>query len=319
MMNKSCNLTTENVMLIRMVMDLPVFIIGLILNTIALVVFCRKGKWTEIKIYMTNLVISDVLLLFFLPFKMYSYNYEWMLETDLCRLLVSVYYVNMYVSILTITTISIDRYIAIKHPFRAKSIRSPLEAGVLCILIWITVCTLSVGFFKHSFHFQKNSTAFKCFQKDEIFEMPFVYVTEIVGFVLPLITVFYCSAQSVYTLLKAQHIGPHEENSRSIHMLTTNAVVFVVCFTPFHVGFLLKFLVQIYSNDNCSLGQKVHIFFHAADWLASTNCCLDAVFYYFAAKEFRDSVFSPMQNNAQGTTQRDTQSFQMSSLSVLES
>ncbi|XP_041127203.1 lysophosphatidic acid receptor 6-like [Polyodon spathula] len=317
MVNKTCNLTTE-MWIVRSVMYIPVFVIGLILNTIALGVFCRKGRRTETKIYMTSLVISDILLLFFLPFKIYSYNHEWTLGPDMCRLLVSVYYVNMYVSILTITAISIDRYIAIKHPFRAKSIRSPLEAGVLCILIWITVCTLSAVFYKHSFRYHANSAGFKCFQKDEVFYTPFVFVTEIVGFVLPLIAVIYCSAQSVYTLLKNQHISPQGENSRSIRMLVTNAVVFVVCFTPFHIGFLLKFLVQIYSNDNCSLDQKVITFFHAADWIASTNCCLDAVFYYFAAKEFRDSVLSPVQNNAQGNTQRDTQTFQMSSMSVLE-
>ncbi|MGH0169939.1 UNVERIFIED_CONTAM: hypothetical protein FKN15_058146 [Acipenser sinensis] len=316
-MNKSCNLTAENVRLIRMAMELPVFVIGLVLNGIALVVFCCKGRWTETQIYMTNLVISDFALLLSLPFKMYSYTHQWTFGNDLCALLVTVYYANMYVSILTIAAISFDRYITIKHPFRAKRMRSPLKAGVLCILIWITVGTLSASFYMESVHDHKNQSEFKCFQKDseEPFSRAFLLVLEIFGFVVPLITVAYCSAQSICTLQKEQHVSSQEEKTRSVRIIASNGVVFFLCFTPFHVGLLLKFLIQtLSSQDYCNLLQKAHTFLHVADCIASTNCCLDAIGYYFVAKAFRTNIVSPVQKNAQRIIRQNTHPCQLSAV-----
>ncbi|KAI1235686.1 hypothetical protein IHE44_0001766 [Lamprotornis superbus] len=58
---------------------------------------------------------------------------------ELCQLTETMYFINMLVSIYIISFISIDRYIAIKHPLKARTFRSPSKAALLCGLLWVLV------------------------------------------------------------------------------------------------------------------------------------------------------------------------------------
>ncbi|KAF7692557.1 hypothetical protein HF521_010167 [Silurus meridionalis] len=98
----------------------PVFIVGLILNTLVLWRFTRIPKWTETHIFMLNLLLADLLLTLFLPFRIFE-TYCPIKPTRFCTFLISVHYINMYVSIFTITAISVHRYIAIRFPMHSKS------------------------------------------------------------------------------------------------------------------------------------------------------------------------------------------------------
>ncbi|XP_010003393.1 PREDICTED: G-protein coupled receptor 35-like [Chaetura pelagica] len=55
------------------------------------------------------------------------------------------YFINMVMSIYIISFISIDRYIAIKHPLKARIFRSPSRAALLCGLLWVSVITAYLG------------------------------------------------------------------------------------------------------------------------------------------------------------------------------
>ncbi|XP_028650206.1 G-protein coupled receptor 35-like isoform X1 [Erpetoichthys calabaricus] len=291
MNTSNCNLTlTDGVHLFQMVFYIPVFILGLIFNISALVMFFWKQKnWTDTLIYLTNLSISDCILLFALPFKMHSYNTEWEATTlSFCQFLVSSYYVNMYVSILTVTVISIVRYVAIKFPFKAKTIQSRRKAIIVCILLWLTVCSLSAVFHLVDTP-EKNTTQIKCFQKNTSKPLPlsFILVLEIVGFFGPFLIITFCSVQIICTLSKYNAMSSGRERTKSIRIIAANFVVFLVCFAPFHLGFLFKFLVETLRPNNCQLLQGFHTFVHIASCIANANCCLDVFCYYFILKDFR--------------------------------
>ncbi|XP_062902003.1 uncharacterized protein LOC134345377 isoform X2 [Mobula hypostoma] len=121
MCNSSNTTEFEVVRTFRYVVHIPTFILGLVVNSAALGMICfRLKNWTETVIYMTNLIFSDILLLFSLPFKMYAYKKKntWHLGARFCQFVESLYFVNTYGTILLIMLISLDRYIAIKHPFK---------------------------------------------------------------------------------------------------------------------------------------------------------------------------------------------------------
>ncbi|XP_045908696.1 G-protein coupled receptor 55 isoform X2 [Micropterus dolomieu] len=101
---------------------IPIFPFGLVLNVVALFVFCIfLRKWTESTIYMTSLALMDLLLLFPLPFKMHATNHFWPAYLQpLCSVLESLYFFGIYGSIYTIMCIAVDRWVAICHPFKAK-------------------------------------------------------------------------------------------------------------------------------------------------------------------------------------------------------
>ncbi|XP_061096503.1 G-protein coupled receptor 55-like [Conger conger] len=281
---------TEEVKTVQMVLSVPTFVLGLMGNVAVLAMFfCRRGQsWTYMMVYITNMALADCTNLVFLPFRMYFYRNELPLEMiDFCLVLISVYFVNMYVSIYTITAISVVRYLGIKYPFKAKEILSPWKALLVCAFIWVLLCSLST-----CFHFVdtpgKNATHITCFQKNRETPLPihFILALELLGYALPLITMSFCSVQVIRTLSKQTRASSQmDKKIQCIRIMAANWVVFVVCFTPIHFGFLFKYIVESHWKDNCDLLNGAHNFLHFSFVIANMNCCLDAFSYYFATKD----------------------------------
>nr|XP_015216414.1 PREDICTED: G-protein coupled receptor 55-like isoform X2 [Lepisosteus oculatus] len=293
-MNISSNCTptiTEGVRTLLTIIYIPTFILGVLGNVTVLVIFVRgRRHWNDMMTYMTNISIADCFVLISLPFKIYSYYSTWTLPS-LCFVFVSSYYVNMYVSIQTVTAISVVRYIAIKYPFKAQAIMSPWKALIVCILIWVLNCTVSSQFHLVDAPENPNKTDddFRCFQKNtkKPLPLPFILILEIVGFLLPFSLMTFSSLQVIRTLSKQKQVG---EKTQCIRIITTNLTIFAVCFIPFHLGFLLKYIIETHAHDSCDLLQGIHNFVHISMCIANTNCCLDSFCYYFVTKDFWKSA-----------------------------
>ncbi|XP_029473174.1 G-protein coupled receptor 35-like [Rhinatrema bivittatum] len=291
------NITVTNaVQLFQMIIYIPVFFFGIIFNSLAFWVFCCKLQgWTEARIYMTNLIVADCCLLFTFPFRFYSYRYEWALKEEFCIALMFIYFVNMYMSILTITTISVDRYLAIRYPLKSKYLRSPMKAAILCGLLWIFM----IAFCLYGALTARMEKITFCFQKTSVDPMkPFVILT-VVGFFIPLIILIFCSLNVIRSLMKKECTSLHETKSikKIIQVISINLAVFIICFFPVHIGYLLKFAVESVSTS-FSVVQNVHIFLHLAICLSDSNCCLDIFCYYFLSKEVWEASFLKFKSKA---------------------
>ncbi|KAG7319751.1 hypothetical protein KOW79_016894 [Hemibagrus wyckioides] len=268
----------------------PVFILGLVLNFSALWCFKRTPQWTDTHIYMLNLLLTDFLLTLFLPFRIIE-TFRPMKLTGLCTFLICVHYTNMYASIFTITAISIHRYSAVRFPIWNKSSgasearRKKIASGT-CLFIWLFVIILCI-IFSPNMHSDKLRTCYV--RKDaEKMSYQFLLVLEILGYLLPIVTITTCSTQTIRTLLKSlKDIREHTEEEiidkrkNVIAIITANMIVFIVCFTPIHAGYLVRYFSE--------LNNTVRYFYEVSEWLATTNCCLDSVGYYFLLKKvFRD-------------------------------
>lgn len=265
----------------------PVFILGLIMNTSALWYFRRIPRWTDIRIYMLNLLLADLLLTLFLPFRIIE-TYCPMKQTYFCTILICVHYLNMYVSIFTITAISIHRYMAIRFPMqnktsRASEARRKKITGGICAFIWLVLLTLTISFRQN----MAPKVLKTCYERNgrEQMSIKFLLVLEVLGYLLPIFTVTTCSTQAIWTLLRSfKDISQCSEKEiidqrkSVVAIITANMIVFIVCFTPVHVGYLLRYIFKESS-------ESVHIFYDVAEWLATTNCCLDSVGYYFLLKK----------------------------------
>eukprot|EP00069_Balaena_mysticetus_P006484 bmy_05067T0 len=100
-----------------------IFIVGLVGNIIALYVFLGiHRKRNSIQIYLLNVAIADLLLIFCLPFRiMYHINQnKWTLGVILCKIVGTLFYMNMYISIILLGFISLDRYIKINRSVQQR-------------------------------------------------------------------------------------------------------------------------------------------------------------------------------------------------------
>ncbi|CAN8199579.1 unnamed protein product, partial [Coccothraustes coccothraustes] len=269
---------------VQLGLSIPTFILGLVLNSLALSVFCCFWrKQTKTSVYMISLVLADVLLLLSLPPKLY-YSVT-RVPGLLCSFIQAPYFVNTYISIFIIVCITVDRYICIRHPFEGRAKQSPRWAVVVCCFIWAAAWICSIPIFV----FQKKEPI-KCFHNmsSQTWSVPFIVSVEIFGFLIPLAVMVFCSAQTIWILLNHNTHDKKKkaEESGSLRVIVINLVVFLVCFTPVHLGILLQCLVRQHVIVGCRMKQTISLFLQVSMTFANLNCCLDAIFYYFAAKEF---------------------------------
>ncbi|NXY16752.1 GPR35 protein, partial [Atrichornis clamosus] len=271
----------DGIVLLQLVVYIPVLTLGIPLNTIAFWVFCCKLKrWTETKVYMINLIIADSFLLFTLPFLLYFTKYKHPID-QLCYAIQNIYFTNMPMSILIITLIAIDRYIAIKFPLRAKILRSPLKSASICGFLWITLIIYSYLHPKLQHKWEGS-----CFRRQSLEPSYLSLFSIICGYFIPLGIVIFCSVQVIRCLKNKMATSPHEVKlfQKAVHIVSVNLCVFTVCFSPFYISLLLRFAVDVAGAS--SLLSGVTSFIKISACLANCNCCLDAFCYYFAAKEF---------------------------------
>uniref|UniRef100_A0A672MX30 G protein-coupled receptor 55 n=1 Tax=Sinocyclocheilus grahami TaxID=75366 RepID=A0A672MX30_SINGR len=286
------NCSTKDVDTLTQKLDLviyvPVLVFGLALNIAALVVFCRLlRKWTESSIYMTNLALMDLLLLLQLPFKMHAAHHKWAEDTKLfCSFLESLYFVAMYGSIYTIVCIAIDRYIAINHPFRAKQVRSKKNALIVCIFIWVFVMAMTSPIYTFREKKMGNFTCFHGFSKNG-WSTGIIVCLEVFGFLLPAAVLVACSIQSVRTL-KASKNSDHKRQA-GVRIIYSSLAAFLVPFTPCHVAIFLQYLVRNGFISDCKQQKNIALFIQVSINIANVTCCLDALCYYFIAKEVRST------------------------------
>ncbi|XP_075386156.1 G-protein coupled receptor 35-like [Tenrec ecaudatus] len=282
-MNTSCNSTLQDWPpldnYVAKAYTGTLLVLGLLLNGLALwVLCCRLPQWTETRVYMTNLAAADLCLLCSMPFMLHSMKRQE--DTLLCQLSQAIYLVNRYMSISLVTAIAVDRYLALRHPLRARGLRSPRQAATVCALLWALVTSSLVlrwvlgtqeGSFCFSSSSKKSSTT----------------LFSLLGFYLPLALLVFCSLQVLLSLARRPTTDPAqaEATCKAARMVWANLVVFVVCFLPLHVV-LTVHLGMV--SPSCAWRSRFRCLIYFTSRLSDANCCLDAICYYYMAKEFQE-------------------------------
>ncbi|XP_076405754.1 G-protein coupled receptor 35 isoform X2 [Peromyscus maniculatus bairdii] len=301
-MNATCNSSStwpDSITYIFTTYSALLLVLGLLLNGLALWVFCsRMHQWTETRVYMTNLAVADLCLLCSLPFMLYSLRDT--SDTPICQLSQGIYLVNRYMSISLITAIAVDRYVAVRHPIRARELRSPRQAAAVCVTLWVVVVISLVV--RWRLGLQEGGFCFRNHSRQNSSTIAF----SLLGFYLPLAIVVFCSLQVVTALAQrpTSDVGQTEATRKATHMVWANLAVFIFCFLPLHVVLTVQFSM---GANTCAARYTFSRALSITSRLSDSNCCLDAICYYYMAKEFQDASMSAMSSNTPHKSQ-DSQS-----------
>ncbi|CAI9614307.1 unnamed protein product, partial [Staurois parvus] len=88
---------------------------------------------------MLNLAIADTLLVSVLPFYI-VYRFlenDWIFGEGMCHFVTAAFCCNMYCSVLLMTSISVDRFLAVVYPVRSLPWRTVTRAWLVCGVIWV--------------------------------------------------------------------------------------------------------------------------------------------------------------------------------------
>lgn len=279
-----------------------VFVVGLIMNVIAMYIFsCTLKVRNETTTYMMNLVVSDLLFVLTLPLRViYFIQQDWPFGGLLCKLSVSLFYTNMYGSILFLTCISVDRFLAIVYPLRSRELRTKRNAKIVCVAVWVLVLSgsLPTGFLLDSTPRQdNNSSARFCFEnfsskqwKSHLSKV--VIFIETVGFLIPLLLNVVCSAMVLQTLRRPQTVtrGGKLNKTKILRMIMVHLLIFCFCFIPYNVNLVFYSLVRTKILEGCAAETVVRTIYPIALCLAVTNCCFDPIVYYFTSETIQNSI-----------------------------
>uniref|UniRef100_A0A8C2KCW2 Lysophosphatidic acid receptor 6b n=2 Tax=Cyprinus carpio TaxID=7962 RepID=A0A8C2KCW2_CYPCA len=298
MNNSSCTNDDFKYVLYSSVFSI-VFVLGLFFNVVAMYIFvCRLKMRNETTTYMLNLVVSDTLFVFSLPFRMFYFiNRKWPFGDALCKISVALFYTNMYGSILFLTCISMDRYLAIVYPFASRTLRTKRNAKIACSVIWVVLLSgsLTAGFMMDTTSYTNNQTyCFENYSNSQWKSMvsKVVVFMETLGFLIPLMINFICSMRVLQTLRHPETInrGGQLNKAKILRMIVVHLLIFCFCFIPYNVNLVFYTLVRSQVITNCTVESVVRTIYPIAFCIAVTNCCFDPVIYYFTSETIQNSI-----------------------------
>lgn len=285
-----------------------VFVVGLITNVAAIYIFtCTLKLRNETTTYMMNLVVSDLLFVFTLPLRVFYFiNLDWPFGRVLCKLSVSLFYTNMYGSILFLTCISVDRFLAIVHPLRSRGLRTKRNAKIVCVAVWVLVLSGSIptGFKLETTSPHKTNNTF-CFDNFSSNQWKFhlskvVIFIETVGFIIPLLLNMVCSAMVLQTLRRPQaiiHRGKFNK-TKVLRMIIVHLLIFCFCFIPYNINLIFYALVRSKTLNGCFVESVVRTIYPISLCIAVSNCCFDPIIYYFTSETIQNSIKRRSQSRA---------------------
>ncbi|XP_041638453.1 lysophosphatidic acid receptor 6 [Cheilinus undulatus] len=284
----SCYNETNHIKVVPVVMYSFIAIIGFILNSIALVVFCSNGRSrSQTIVYMTNLAIADLLLILTLPMRIYYHLGYNLLSQWLCNILGLVLKANMYSSIYLLMSICFDRCLAVTLPMSARVQGLRKKAPLVCFGIWLLTFGASIPIYFSKHINNSTETQRHCFDSLPVFAInPFVVIpTLVLGFGVPLVLMLICSWFLIRAVRRSTVAQTDLVDSSKISkMIITSLLIFVISFVPYHATLLLLSLNR--ENIPCPmLAAHRHSLM-----VACFNTVLDPVAYYFTTDTFRKKV-----------------------------
>lgn len=148
-MIEDCEATNKALYKFYAAVMIVIFILALPLNASVLHLFIFKLKFWKTNsnnVFLFNLVLADILLLFCLPIKAHNFiNGERRSENDVvCKAMLFMLFLNRGASIAFLTVTSIDRYFNVVHPGRKNLLKALKKSPQISILIWLLLLPLTV-------------------------------------------------------------------------------------------------------------------------------------------------------------------------------
>ncbi|NXD82445.1 PAR4 protein, partial [Halcyon senegalensis] len=265
-----------------------VFLVGLPSNGLALWVLASRAEKLTSTVFLMNLAAADLLLVSVLPFKIFYYflGNNWLFGEGVCRLTTAFFYGNMYCSVLLLTCISVDRYLAVAHPFFSRSFRTPALAACACTAVWLcaALLTLPLALQRQSYPLRGAGTTLchDVLPRHEDDGFYFYYFTCLIvcAFLAPLVVMLlsYCSVLRVL-------LGSGKRYSYSVKLTALVLFTLVAFYTPSNVLLLVH-----YSSYNCKLYGSLYISYMVSLAVSTFNSCADPFVYYYVSEDFRDKV-----------------------------
>nr|XP_009681295.1 PREDICTED: chemokine-like receptor 1 [Struthio camelus australis] len=254
-------------------------VLGLLGNGLVIAIITLKMKKSVNAIWFLNLAVADFLFNIFLPINIAytAMRYHWIFGKVMCKLNSFLLILNMYTSVLLLTTISFDRYVSVVFPVWSQNHRSTNLAYLVCLIIWTIGIIMSCPSLIFRDTAQASSSVI-CFSNFSLSSnksyLPLalarhrtVTITRfLAGYILPITIITFCYIAIVFNLRRNRLA----KSKKPFKIIVTIIITFFLCI-----------VIPITTA------------------LAASNSCMNPVLYVFMGqdfKKFKVAIFSRLVN-----------------------
>ncbi|XP_059931651.1 growth hormone secretagogue receptor type 1 [Gadus macrocephalus] len=277
-----------------------IFVVGVAGNTMTILIIQRfKDMKTTTNLYLSSMAVSDLLIFLCLPFDLYRlWKYvPWLFGETVCRLY---HYINegcTYATILHITALSVERYIAISFPLHSKALVTRRRAQYVILALWgfalvsAAPTLLLVGVEYDNASHPDLSTG-QCKHTDwaivsgQLHIMLWVSTTY---FFCPMLCLLFLYGSIGCKLWKSrmEMQGPCALARERVHRQTVKILVvvvlsFIICWLPYHIG--RNLFAQVDDYHTAKLSQDFNV---ASMVLCYLSASINPVLYNLMSRKYR--------------------------------
>lgn len=279
-------------------------IVGVSLNGVAAWIFFRVPSDSGLVVYLKNMVVADLLMAATFPFRLAAQLGlgGWRLHVLICRYTAVLFYSSMYVGILFMGLISLERYVKIVRPpsSRASPLHLLQSVGCARVLALLTWCVLLLSVTPNVVLTSRSATednARHCMKLKTPLGVQWHRVStffNVALFWVTLVVLAFCYTSIARQVYRSYRRGRRNNNDvcrKSNRSIFSLLAVFFVCFVPYHVCRVPYTLSQMpwsgFSRDTRFLLFQLK---EATLYLSALNICLDPVIYFLMCRTFRESL-----------------------------
>ncbi|EDL94576.1 prolactin releasing hormone receptor [Rattus norvegicus] len=277
-----------------------VVVVGLVGNCLLVLVIARVRRLHNVTNFLIgNLALSDVLMCAACVPLTLAYAFEprgWVFGGGLCHLVFFLQPVTVYVSVFTLTTIAVDRYVVLVHPLRR---RISLKLSAYAVLgIWALSAVLALPAAVHTYHVELKPHDVRLCEEfwgsQERQRQIYAWGLLLGTYLLPLLAILLSYVRVSVKLrnrvvpgsvTQSQADWDRARRRRTFCLLVVVVVVFAVCWLPLHIFNLLRDL-DPRAIDPYAFG-LVQLLCH---WLAMSSACYNPFIYAWLHDSFREEL-----------------------------
>ncbi|EPQ10355.1 Neuromedin-U receptor 2 [Myotis brandtii] len=290
-----------------------IFVVGVAGNLlVCLVILRHQTMKTPTNYYLFSLAISDLLVLLLgMPLEVYEMwrNYPFLFGPVGCYFKTALFETVCFASILSVTTVSVERYVAILHPFRAKLECTRRRALRVLGIIWVFSVLFSLpntSLHGIKLHYFPNGSLVPGSATCAVIKPMWIYnfiiqATSFLFYILPMTVISVLYYLMGLRLKKDQTLEadkitaniqrPYRKSLTK--MLFVLVLVFAICWTPFHIERLFFSFVEEWTESLAVVFNLIHVVSGVFFYLSSA---VNPIIYNLLSRRFRaafQSVISP--------------------------
>ncbi|XP_078542006.1 C-C chemokine receptor type 4-like [Lissotriton helveticus] len=269
------------------------FALCLIGNGLVLYVLLKHENWKNITtIFVCNMATSDLVFALSLPFWGVYHSSMWIFGDTVCKIVSSTFFIGFYSSIIFLTCIAVDRYLAVVHA--VTTTRNTRCAVLASAVIW----TISVMLTIPEFLFTETKTdeegGITCEyvgyrgQNRNVWEFLLFLQQTVLFFLVPFVVILFCYCSIVKTLAGCRTQRRH----RALKMIFSIILAFFLCWTPLNITIFLKALQDygVLDLNTCKAQEILNYCLYITRNLAFFHCCLNPMLYMFLGTNVRQHL-----------------------------